>query len=564
MMTGKHSGTLQAALGLLRPLWPIALLAAGMGSISGLATAGLLATINDALHVEGGALGRGLAAFAGLCLVVVTGEIASDIGTNVVGQRIIARLRQDLCEKILAAPVGRIEQYRTHRLMAALHADVDTISNFSLLFSPLAIAIAVTIGCLGYLALLSPAMFPIALVVIAIGIAAQILARRYGMERFARARDAEDELQRHYRAITEGAKELRINRIRRGRVADQLRGVVERIRDLRLQAVLVYCSANAFGATLFFVVIGLVLMVQQAAQSSDRSVLTGFALVLLYMKGPVQQVVSALPAIGRAQVALRRIAELSAQFKNPEPHLAIDGRPIESLAVKTIALKNARHVFPAAPGAEPFELGPINLTIERGEIVFIVGENGCGKTTLIKLLTGLYEPQQGELLLNGKAVTSDWRDDYRQLFSAVFFDYHLFEEVLFADNAMPAEIDAYLARLDIGHKVSICEGAFSTTDLSAGQRKRLALIQVCLEGRPILVFDEWAAEQDPTFRRIFYTEILPDLKRQGKTLIVISHDDRYFDVADRCIRLQAGHIAEETRHRARPAPMLQVAGGDAT
>lgn len=562
-MTGQRSLTPMMALGLLRPLWPIALVSAVMGSVSGLATAGLLATINDALHVESGALGRGLAAFAGLCLVVVAGEIVSDIGTNVVGQRVIARLRQDLCAKILGAPIDRIEQYRTHRLMAALHADVDTISNFSLLFSPLAIAIAVTIGCLGYLMMLSPAMFPIAVALIAIGIAAQILARRYGMERFGRARDAEDELQRHYRAITEGAKELRINRVRRSRVADQLRDVAERIRDLRLQAVLVYCSANAFGATLFFVVIGLVLMLQHA-QGGDRSVLTGFALVLLYMKSPVQQVVSALPAIGRAQVAFRRIAELSAQFKNPEPHLAIEERPIEPLAVKTITLKNACHAFPAAPGAEPFELGPINLAIERGETVFIVGENGCGKTTLIKLLTGLYEPQHGELLLNGRAVTSDWRDDYRQLFSAVFFDYHLFEEVLFAEKAMPAEIDDYLVRLDIAHKVSIRGGAFSTTDLSAGQRKRLALIQVCLERRPVLVFDEWAAEQDPTFRRIFYTEILPDLKRQGKTLIVISHDDRYFHVADCCIRLQAGRIAEETRHGARPAQVLQMVGRDVT
>jgi putative ATP-binding cassette transporter len=550
-MTSKHSGTLLTAVGLLRPLWPIAALSAAMGSVSGLATAGLLATINNALHVEGGALERGLAAFAGLCLVVVTGEIVSDIGTNVVGQRVIARLRQDLCAKIMAAPIGQIEQYGAHRLMAALHADVDTISNFSLLFSPLAIAIAVTIGCLGYLAVLSPAMFPIALVLIAVGISAQIVARRYGTERFAKARDAEDELQRHYRAITEGAKELRINRIRRSRVAEQLRGVVERIGDLRLQAVRVYCSANAFGATLFFVVIGLVLALQQAAQGADRNVLTGFALVLLYMKSPVQQLVSALPAIGRAQVAFRRIADLSAQFANPEPHLAIAGRPIGSVSINTIALRNARHAFPAAPGAEPFELGPINLTIERGEIIFIVGENGCGKTTLIKLLTGLYDPQHGELLLNGKAVTADWRDEYRQLFSAVFFDYHLFEEVLFADAEIPAEIDAYLARLEIGHKVSIRDGAFSTTALSAGQRKRLALIQVCLERRPVLVFDEWAAEQDPTFRRIFYTELLPDLKRQGKTLIVISHDDRYFDVADRCIRLHAGRIVEEILPSAR-------------
>jgi putative ATP-binding cassette transporter len=433
---------------------------------------------------------------------------------------------------------------------------VDTISNFSLFFSPLAIAIAITIGCLSYLLMLSPALFPVPLVVIAIGMAAQIAVRRHGMERFARARDAEDELQRHYRAVTEGAKELRINWIRRARVTEQLRGVVERIRDQRIEAVLVYCSANAFGTTLFFLVVGLVLALQHAAHSADRNVLTGFALVLLYMKSPVQQVISALPMIGRAQVAFRRIAELSAQFVNPEPHLAVAGQPAAILPIQTVTLKDARYAFPTVPGTEPFELGPIDLTIERGEIVFIVGENGCGKTTLIKLLTGLYEPRHGELLLNGKTVTADWRDDYRQLFSAVFFDFHLFEEVLCADTAFPEEeFDAYLAQLDMGQKVSIRDGVFSTTNLSAGQRKRLALIQVCLERRPILVFDEWAAEQDPTFRRIFYTELLPDLRRQGKTLIVISHDDRYFDVADRCVRLHAGRIVEDIKP---PAPLGQV------
>jgi putative ATP-binding cassette transporter len=562
-MTRKNSPTWPIVVSLLRPLWPIALFSAAMGSISGLATAGLLATINNALHAEGGSLGRGLAAFVGLCFIVVAGEIISDIGTNVVGQRAIAHLRLNLCAKILAAPISQIEQYRAHRLMAALHADVDTISNFSLFCSPLAIAIAITIGCLGYLLVLSPALFPVPLVVITIGMAAQIAARRYGMERFARARDAEDELQRHYRAVTEGAKELRINRTRRARVTEQLRGVVERIRDQRIEAVLVYCSANAFGTTLFFVVVGLVLALQQVAHSADRNVLTGFALVLLYMKSPVQQVISALPMIGRAQVALGRIAELSAQFANPEPHLAVAGQPVAIRPIQTIALKDVRHAFPTMPGTEPFELGPINLTIERGEIVFIVGENGCGKTTLIKLLTGLYEPRQGELLLNGRTVTADWRDDYRQLFSTVFFDYHLFEEILCADTASPAEIDSYLARLDIGHKVSIRDSVFSTTDLSAGQRKRLALIQVCLERRPVLVFDEWAAEQDPTFRRIFYTELLPDLKRQGKTLIVISHDDRYFDVADRCVRLHAGRIVEDDLPSARPAQVSRMAGREA-
>ena len=188
--------------------------------------------------------------------------------------------------------------------------------------------------------------------------------------------------------------------------------------------------------------------------------------------------------------------------------------------------------------------------MRRGEILFIVGENGSGKTTLIKLILGLYPPQTGTLFLDGAPVTDETRDAYRQHFSAVFFDYYLFDDLVLPAGADPAAADAYLETLDLAHKVTIQDGAFSTVDLSAGQRKRLALVQAYLEGRPVLVLDEWAAEQDPTFRRLFYTRLLPDLKREGRTLIVISHDDRYFDAADRVIHLNNGAIVEAPRTEA--------------
>jgi len=192
--------------------------------------------------------------------------------------------------------------------------------------------------------------------------------------------------------------------------------------------------------------------------------------------------------------------------------------------------------------------------VNRGEILFIAGDNGCGKTTMIKLLLGLYAPRAGELLLNGEAVGDGSRDDYRQLFTTIFADYFLFEDLLKGSQDIPVEAGRYLERLEIAHKVSLHGQEFSTTDLSTGQRKRLALVQAWLEKRPVLVFDEWAADQDPEFRRIFYTELLPELRAQGKTLIVISHDDRYFNVADRLLRMRAGQIVavEEQRSAATP------------
>lgn len=547
-------------LRLLKRLWPISLLATTMGAASGIATAALLAVTNRTLHDGSAALPTLLWSFAALCVLALAGEVISDIGNNLVGQRVIAMLRKDLCEKIMAAPIGQIEQFRSHRLVAALNQDIDTISSFSFMFSSLAIATATIVGCLAYLFVLSPGMLVIALVAIALGSLVQTLARRVGIRRFGAAREAEDRLQKHYRSITDGAKELRLNGQRRSFVYEhELSGTIEAIFRLRVRAANVFVSANAFGSLLFFVVVGLMLTLQTGSPDADRAVTTGFVLVLLYMKGPIQEIVGALPSIGRAQIAFQRIAELSARFSTREPSLVAVREANASARLAdvfdTITLTDAYYRFTkhqderdaSVQGSGGFELGPLNLTIERGETLFIVGENGCGKTTLIKLLLGLYQPDAGQLLVNGEPVRDEHLDDYRQLFSAVFSDYYLFDTLIPGEATLTAEAQKYLERLAIAHKVSIRDGAFTTTDLSTGQRKRLALVHAYLEGRPVMVLDEWAADQDPTFRRIFYTEILPDLKRQGKTLIVISHDDRYFSAADRYIRLEEGCIVEEVR-----------------
>jgi putative ATP-binding cassette transporter len=190
-----------------------------------------------------------------------------------------------------------------------------------------------------------------------------------------------------------------------------------------------------------------------------------------------------------------------------------------------------------------FTLGPIDLSFSPGELVFLVGGNGSGKTTLAKLLTGLYAPEAGEIRLDGELVTDANRDLFRQNFAAVFSDFFLFDSLL---GLHVPELDAqarnYLERLYLDHKVQIDNGRFSTLDLSQGQRKRLALLTAYLEDRNIYLFDEWAADQDPMFKEVFYYQLLPELKTKGKTVIVISHDDRYYNVADRVIKLENGKL----------------------
>jgi len=546
-MTDPKRGAFNGLLALLRPFRAIVTVSVALGMAGGLAITLLLATINNALHSAAGMTQGVILTFAALCVLALVSSIISDIGTNYVGQRIIAALRKDLGEKVLSAPIGQIEGYRSHRLIPVLTHDVDTISDFSFAFTPLAIAATVTLGCLGYLAYLSVPMFLMMVVAIVIGSAVQFIAGGKGIQGFDLARNHEDELQRYYNAIASGAKELRMHRPRRFRMNTQrIQATADRIADIQVRSVNIYILAKTFGSMLFFVVIGLALAMQAYHPNPDPSVITGFVLVLLYMKGPLEHLLGYLPVVGKAKIAFARISELSQRFSSPEPHLLMDDSEAPQPRVNSLELRGVRYSPPAVAGSEAFHLGPIDLSIKQGDIVFIVGENGSGKTTLIKLLLGLYPPQAGEILLNGNAVNAPERDDYRQLFTTVFADYYLFDDLVQGSAAQSLDsAKKYLERLEIAHKVSVKDGVFSTTDLSTGQRKRLALVNAWLEERPVLVFDEWAADQDPAFRRIFYTELLPDLKRLGKTIIVISHDDRYFDIADQLVRLRAGQVVHE-------------------
>jgi putative ATP-binding cassette transporter len=547
-MSEAPGGLLREMLRLLKPFWLLAAITAVGGTASGLATAALLGVINRALKEGPGAFAGLLLGFLGLVALALIGKLVTDLANSALGERLVARLRRELAARIVAAPIDALERYRLARLIVALNQDIQILSGFAFHFSGLVIAFAVTVACFVYLFALSPLMFAVTLAGFAVGGVAQAWARKRGDAAYEASRDAYDDLQRHFGALTEGAKELRINRPRRARVVGpELGGTIDRLAALRIRAARIFQLAGTASTAAFFVVAALLLLWRDGA-GMDGATVAGFMLVLLYVKGPVDQLIFALPLFGQARIAFGKLAELSRLFATPEPHLPTDAAATPAPEFRRFGLAGAVYRYPPRAGGEPgFALGPIDVEIGRGETVFVVGENGSGKTTLVKLLLGLYAPHDGALTLDGAPVPAEARDDFRQLFSAVFFDYHLFGDVIAPGAVDPAETARHFARLDIAHKVGLVDGRFTTTDLSAGQRKRLALIQVYLERRPVAVFDEWAAEQDPTFRRVFYTEILPEFRARGTTLIVVSHDDRYFDAADRILRLKDGCLVEDRR-----------------
>ncbi len=185
-------------------------------------------------------------------------------------------------------------------------------------------------------------------------------------------------------------------------------------------------------------------------------------------------------------------------------------------------------------------MGPVNLEVKRGEILFIIGGNGSGKSTLANLLTGLYNADDGTVEINGNRINNI---ELGELYSTIFSSNHVFKKLYGIDTINKKEqIDYLLKLLKLEGKVNIENGIFSTISLSNGQRKRLSLMKCLLEDSQIYLFDEWAADQDPEFKKAFYRELLPQMKKNGKIIIAITHDDNYFDMADKVMKLDMGKV----------------------
>jgi putative ATP-binding cassette transporter len=342
-----------------------------------------------------------------------------------------------------------------------------------------------------------------------------------------------------------GAKELKLHQRRRQAFFSQvLHSSASSVRAHNVSGLTASSAAAALAETSAFVLIGALLLAVPLFNLNPQGRF-GYTMVLIFMMAPMQVLLSAVSGFKRGEVALERIEGLERNLT--ALHADVDSPILNDLPYdfKCLDLLDVTHAYQREGEANDFILGPMNLTLVPGEVVFVVGGNGSGKTTLAKLIAGLYVPANGQIYLNNRIVTDSGREHYRQYFSVVFADFHLFDRLLGLESSQLDEhARKYLVQLELDQQVEIKGGVLSTTELSQGQRKRLALLTAYLEDRPIYIFDEWAADQDPSFKRVFYRVLLPELREKGKTVVVISHDERYYDVADRLIRLDCGRIVE--------------------
>jgi putative ATP-binding cassette transporter len=522
--------------------WTV-ILASVTGLAGGAGSVALLALIHAALTREEGSTGLLGAAFAALCLGVLLTRIASQALLIRLGQGSVFRLYTHLGRQILSVPLRDLEQVGAHRLLAALTEDVPAIAAALLGVPIVCINLAILLCCLGYLGWLSPVLLVGVLGFLIAGVLSYQLALGRALGQLHLARQEHDALMKHFRGLTEGLKELKLHRGRREAFLRQLlEATAANLRDRNTAGLTIYAAAGTWGQLLFLVGIGLLLFVPPL-EGLSRGVVSGYALTILYTVAPLETILTWLPIMGRARVALRAVEDLGLSLART----GVDEE--DTISVPTdccdvIDLAGVTHAY--RDGEEDgFVLGPIDLCLRPGEVVFVVGGNGSGKTTLAKLLVGLYSPAGGEVRLNGRPVGDSEREHYRQLFSTIFADGHLFDHLLGLKlDQFNGEVEHYLTLLELGHKVRAEDGRLSTTELSQGQRKRLALLTAYLEDRPVYVFDEWAADQDPRFKEIFYTQLLPGLKARGKAVLVISHDERYFHVADRLVKLDDGTLQE--------------------
>jgi putative pyoverdin transport system ATP-binding/permease protein len=522
-----------------------------MSSLGGISNACILAAINSGVQDASSGQKPGLWAaslfLVALFLFMKTQQYVTITATAEI-EAIIHKLRLRLMDLIRRSELLEMEKIGRARIVAAVTSDTAVLTQASnmLCFTVQGAVLIFFVGL--YVAYLSLTAFLLTVVIVSGAATIFHYKNRRLSEQKSESAAWERRLFDRLTDFLDGFKEVRLNAARSDDLFSDALDVSKTAANIKIRTQAETFKMIVTSQISMYILLGAVVFVAPDLSSSlGGSSIAKTTTALLFVVGACFGLVQSIPILLNANAAAGRIDRLEEAL---EATLVPRERPAIGAArrFERIEMRNIVFRYVDKFSDTVFKIGPLDFTLRAGELVFITGGNGSGKSTFLRVLSGLYPPDSGDILLDGSSVTNANRDEYRELMSGIFFDYHLFKRLYGIPDATPDDVNRLLAQFRLADKTALTDGEFRTLDLSGGQRRRLALIVSLLEKRPIMLLDEWTAEQDPEFRRKFYDELLPEMLRAGATIVVITHDDRYLDellLPARRIRMDEGRIVEQ-------------------
>lgn len=516
--------------------------------ISGASLTAVIYLINEAIKTEMAEPGKLIWRFLGTLLIYVVTSILGAYLITLLSQIVIQNMRLTISNKILKASFHKLE-YQTKRLFTILTDDINTISAIIIKLPAIFTAVATVLGCFGYMLMISWPLFGLFMVIFLLAFLLYRLPLNSYGERLRKTRNHQNVLFGYFEGLIYGLKELTINKKFRSLYTKEI--IEPLTEEQKKHQVIGKTTVEIFsrwGEVILFLGIGGILVLIKETGITSYDVMVQFLTVTVFTIAPLSRITRVLPDFQRINIALEQIDTAGLDLeKDKKVYLEEDNTKIfpTNLSEPIISLKNVTYSYYHSEEEKFFKLGPVNLDVKPGQVTFLIGGNGSGKSTLAKVLCGLYPPEQGEVAHYGKKVTDENVENFRDQFNVIFADFYLFNEIIhIPQTVIDEKAMEYLKLLELDKKVEIVNKKLTTTNLSTGQRKRLALLVSYLEDKPIYLFDEWAAGLDPYYKKIFYKKLIPDLKARGKTVFAITHDESYFDCADEVIMLKEGQLLE--------------------
>jgi cyclic peptide transporter len=477
-----------------------------------------------------------------LCIHLITNYYAASKSIILV-KSITETLRLRLCDKLLHSNLRNMEELDSGELYTQLTTDVNVLS--ASVMNLLKSFQATIIVCCGiiYIGWLSLPGLCLTLLTITIGILAYKIKEQSARELILEARAEKSLFYNALHDLLSGFKELRLTQVRAKAMQAQIKQHASRHRQLDANAAIQFIASNTVAQTSILLLLGSMAFIFPAFTTIDPTTLYKFVIAILFLSSPLQTVVGSLSNLIRGQVALQRLNDLEAYLDNnilqSEFEKQLNTNKFD------IKLSDVSFSYHTTNRTDNFSIGPLSIDIPQTSIVFISGGNGSGKTTLMKLIAGLYQPDSGLIYFGNQIINSNTYIDYREQFSAIFQDFHLFRYI-YGIASNPAMVNDLLKTVALEGKTRYLDKeGFDNLDLSIGQRKRIAYVTARMYDRKVFLFDELAADQDPAFRRYIYETLLPELRNAGKTIIAFTHDDAYFHCCDKLYKLDCGQLIRQ-------------------